>query len=311
MAGFAAKTLDISRCLIQIEPVDSDLPGCNVLIVTDMSKLLHIDHEFEKLLARREDVDLTVAALEIARDLQPDLDFAPTLEWIRACGRELIRDVVRLTDTTDIIEELVSRLAGNYALGGDANCYQRAESSCLNHVVETKRGIPISLSLVYIAVAKEIGLELHGVSAPAHFLVRSETESGPVFIDCMNGKIHQEHEAHAFVASIIKDDPDQFRHAFEPARPRTIIIRMLHNLKSLFADQEKWVSALLVQDRLTRLQPGSYRERRDLAVISLRANRPGVALNLINTLLVDCPDTDREFLHQSLRDAEKQMATWN
>ena len=141
-----------------------------------------IGKEFEKLVARRDDVDLTIAALEIARDLQPDLDFAPTLEWIRERGRELIREVAPLTDTADVLDELVNRLSGHYELGGDADCYQRSESSCLNHVIDSKRGIPISLSLVYMAVAKEIGIELHGVSAPAHFLTRAETDAGPVFI---------------------------------------------------------------------------------------------------------------------------------
>jgi regulator of sirC expression with transglutaminase-like and TPR domain len=277
-----------------------------------MSELLGIDHEFEKLVSRREDVDLTIAALEIARDLEPGLDFSHTLDWIRDRGRQLLREVARFTDAADVVEELVKCLAGEHGLGGDLDCYRTADSSFLNRVVETKRGIPISLSLVYIAVAKEIGLELHGVSSPAHFLTRAETDTGPVFIDCFSGgRILSEPEAHGFVASLINDDPDQFRHAFEPAGPRTIIIRILHNLKSLFAEQEKWASAWHIQNRLSRLQPSSYRERRDLAVISLRANRPGAAVNLLNSLLKTCPDTDREFLHQSLRDAERQMACWN
>ena len=277
-----------------------------------MSKILHVDHEFEKLVTRRDDVDLTVAALEIARDLEPELDFSQTLDWIRDRGRQLLCEVARFTDAADVVEELSKCLAGEHGLGGDMDCYANPESSFLNRVVETKRGIPISLSLVYIAVAKEIGLELHGISSPAHFLTRAETDAGPVFIDCFaGGRILSEREAHAFVASLINDDPDQFRHAFEPARPRTIIIRVLHNLKALFAQQEKWASAWHVQNRLSRLQPSSYRERRDLAVISLRANRPGAAINLLNSLLKSCPDTDRDFLFQSLRDAERQMACWN
>lgn len=277
-----------------------------------MSQVLHTDHEFCKLVHRQSDVNLTIAALEIARDADSELDFAPTVEWVRERGRELLPEVARLTDTTDIVYELCNCLADRHSLGGNPDCYSAADSSYIHRVIETGRGIPISLSLVYMAVAEQIGLELYGVSCPAHFLVRTDTECGPLFIDCFSsGRILSESEAHEFIGDLVNDDPEQFRHSFEPARPRTIMIRALNNLKTLFASREKWNSAWQVQDRLVRLQPTSYRERRDLALISLRANRPGEAIGLIESLLKACPDTDRDFLSHAYRDAQNKVADWN
>lgn len=97
----------------------------------------------------------------------------------------------------------------------------------------------------------------------------------------------------------------------EPAQPREIIIRMLNNLKNLFAQQEDWPAAFKVQGRLSALQPASYIERRDLAVITLQSNRPGEAVDLLNSCLKVCPDQERAVLQRHIAAAESQLARWN
>src|SRR5580698_9367524 len=141
------------------------------------------DAEFLKLFTRRADVDLTLVSLELARDAQPGLDFRPTLEWLDARGRELAGAVARSRTDADAVRLLVECLSERHGIYGDEACYERAESSYLNRVIETGRGLPITLSILYMAVAERVGIDLRGVSAPRHFLTRFESVDGSLFVD--------------------------------------------------------------------------------------------------------------------------------
>jgi regulator of sirC expression with transglutaminase-like and TPR domain len=270
------------------------------------------DREFQKLVARRKDVDLTLAALELARDAQPDLDFRPTLEWIDARARELAGPVARAKTERDALAELARGLAGQHGLYGDEEAYARPDGSFLNRVIETRRGIPISLSVLYIAVAQRVGIELKGVSAPMHFLARSETIDGPVFLDAYSrGRLLEPAECIEWISRIADVPKAGARAALKSVGPRTIVIRMLNNLKALYARQERWAPAWTVQRRLAALAPASYQERRDLALISIHAHRPGQAIDLLESCLKTCPDDERPVLSGHLNEARRLVARWN
>jgi regulator of sirC expression with transglutaminase-like and TPR domain len=92
---------------------------------------------------------------------------------------------------------------------------------------------------------------------------------------------------------------------------RTIVIRMLNNLKALYLRQQNWTAAWMTQHRLTALQPCSYQERRDLGVISLKANRPGHAIDLLRSCLQTCPEDEKSALERHLEEASSQLCRWN
>ena len=146
--------------------------------------------------------------------------------------------------------------------------YEQADSSFLNRVIETRRGIPISPSLLYVAVGQKLGLQVYGVAAPSHFLVACETGSERVFVDPFSqGRILEEPQAVEWLAELTGLAPSRIQTTFRPAGPREIIVRMLNNLKRLSVEQENWAALLPVQRRIVALSPGSYDNRRDLAVI--------------------------------------------
>jgi regulator of sirC expression with transglutaminase-like and TPR domain len=269
------------------------------------------DREFLKLMMRRDDVDLTVAALELARDAYPRLDFQPTLTWIEQRAAELAPAMAAKSEL-DLLRELSRCLAVAHGFQGDPACLKQADGSYLNRVVETQRGIPISLSVLYMAVAERVGLELHGVSAPLHFLTRYESAAGPLFVDAYTGgRILAPKECVAWISEIARMPASEVKRSLKPVGPRTIVIRMLNNLKALHAQQEDWPAAWIVQHRLAALQPASYQERRDLALISLRANRPGPAIDLLEACLPGCPPAEKKVLQYSLEEAKSQLARWN
>jgi regulator of sirC expression with transglutaminase-like and TPR domain len=270
------------------------------------------DAEFLKLFTRRADVDLTLVALELARDAQPGLDFRPALEWIDQRARELSGAVARSRSDAEALRLLVECLAEQHGIFGDVECYQRAESSFLNRVIETGRGLPITLSILYMAVADRVGIDLRGVSAPRHFLTRFESVDGSLFVDPFaRGRIISQRECVRWLCEISGLKKSDVRVSLKPVGSRTIVIRMLNNLKALYIRQEGWTAAWMVQHRLAALLPCSYQERRDLALISIRANRPGHAIDLLQSCLRTCPTEEKPSLELHLQEANSQLCRWN
>ena len=270
------------------------------------------DPEFRKLLVHESEVDLTLVALEVARDAQPSLDFDHTLEWIAKRGDELRGHLIRAKNDRAMLRELARCLSGTHGLHGDKEAFHRAESSYINRVIETGVGIPISLSLVYVAVARRAGVEMEGVAAPMHFLSRLETIEGPLFVDAFHaGDVLSYDECCSWLESLSGLAPEEIESALEPARPRSIVARMLNNLKALQVRQEQWEQVWNVQRRLVALHPGAYEQRRDLALVALKSNRPGPALDLLDGCLKSCSASERPTLLGHLRTAERLLADWN
>ncbi|MBW3542044.1 MAG: transglutaminase-like domain-containing protein [Planctomycetes bacterium] len=270
------------------------------------------DVEFTKLLRRQDDVDVTVAALELSRDARPDLDFGPTLDWIAARAAELRSAVARARTERAALEELIACLTHEHGLAGDEAAYDRPEGSFIDCVVQSGRGIPISLSVVYMAVARQVGLELEGASAPMHFLTRLEAPPGPLFLDAYGGgRILDAAECTSWLKRLSRLPVSRVRRMLKGVDARTIIIRMLNNLKALYVRTEAWPAAWIVQRRLTALEPAAYHQRRDLALLSIHAQRPGQAIDLLESCLKSCPDSERDVLAGHLDKARRQLVRWN
>lgn len=270
------------------------------------------DVEFSKLLLRDSDVDLTLVSLEIARDANPNLRFEETLDWIAARAAELSGRAAGAWSDADALRALSAMLADTYGLMGDEAAYQVAESSYLPNVIARKRGIPISLSILYMAVAHAIGLDLRGVAAPQHFLTRLDGLDGPIFLDPFaGGRVMDRDECLHFLHEVTSMPESELKPCLKPADSRAIVIRMLNNLKVLHAKHEDWPAAWLVQERLVALKPACYEERRDLALIALKSERTQDAIELLEDCLAECPDDQHTVLEQHLGEAKRQLAKWN
>lgn len=276
------------------------------------SQLFEHDQQFMRLVRRETDVDLITAALEIARDGQSELVFEPTLRRLQRSIARLTHPVAQAGSDVEELKLLIRYMTEELNLRGDDDCYSEPESSYINRVLETGRGIPISLSLIYLNVANELGIPLEPIAAPSHFLTRLQTDSGNLYIDAFDhGRIMDERECLAWLHGMTERPVAELRRSLKRVDERTIMIRMLNNLKALFGNREMWVSAWRVQCRLLMLIPGSYRERRDHAILTLRAGRPGEAMGLIERCLAVCPADERPVLSQHLSLAKRQVPDFN
>ena len=157
------------------------------------SQLFEHDQQFMRLVRRETDVDLVTAALEIARDGQTDLSFEPTRRLLQRSIARLTHPVTQAGSDLEELKLLIRHMTEDLNLRGDEDCFSDPDASYLNRVLETGRVIPISLSLVYLKVANELGIPLEPIAAPSHFLTRLQTDSGNLYVDAFdNGRIMDE-----------------------------------------------------------------------------------------------------------------------
>ncbi|MEN9557606.1 MAG: hypothetical protein RLZZ232_3892 [Planctomycetota bacterium] len=270
------------------------------------------DEQFLRLVRRETDVDLVTAALEIARDRQPDLQFGPVRDLLQRAVSRLTHPVTQAGSDLEELKLLVRYMTEELGLHGEAAYLSDPASHYLHHVLETGRGIPISLSVLYLYVANELGIPLQPISTPARFLTRLQTDAGNLYVDAFDqGRILTEPECIGLIRAITGAPVSEVRRFLRPADERSIVIRMLQNLKTVYGSQEQWGPAWRVQCRLKMLLPASWRERRDHAILTLRSGRVGQAIALLQQGLSDCPAEDRLFLENHLQQAKRMLPECN
>ncbi len=223
-----------------------------------------------------QEIDLGEAALQIAREARPDLDVSACLAVLDSLA-EGAREFLGDTDGPDAIVRLNEYLFEHEHFSGNRSDYYDLNNSFLDQVLERRRGIPITLAVVYLEVARRIGLDVRGVSFPAHFLLRTMDEP-PVLIDPFYGSILTREDCEELLKQALGEDAKLTSEHFEPSTPRQILARMLSNLKQIYAQQNGLEEALACCDRILLLMPDSPLELRDRGMIYAQLECFGAAV---------------------------------
>jgi regulator of sirC expression with transglutaminase-like and TPR domain len=154
---------------------------------------------------------------------------------------------------------------------GNHDDYYDPRNSFLNEVIERRKGIPITLSVLYIEVARRVGLEVHGVGFPGHFLVKYVGQGEEIAIDPFDrGEVRTVAELQQILDGLYGDKV-AFRPEFlSPVSNRQILHRILNNLKAIYLRREDFLKALSVAERLVILEPTSAPEIRDRGLLNLK-----------------------------------------
>jgi regulator of sirC expression with transglutaminase-like and TPR domain len=228
-----------------------------------------------------EEIPLVWGALTIARDEYPDLDVAAYETRIAEFGTQARALASAGRDPVDAIRTLNAFLFDELGFSGNQADYYDPRNSYLNEVVERRLGIPISLGLIQMDVARQLGLTLHGVSFPGHFLVSLPVDGGLLVLDPYHkGRSLDANElkkrAQPHVGDVeVKDE--QLSELLTPATNRAILTRMLRNLKTLYAEKEDWGRALRCTDRLMALDDDTGTELRDRGLLYLKVGHQRAA----------------------------------
>ncbi|MBI3028864.1 MAG: tetratricopeptide repeat protein [Candidatus Rokubacteria bacterium] len=197
---------------------------------------------------------------------------------------------------------------------GNLEEYHDPRNSFLNEVLDRRLGIPITLSLVLIEVGRRLGLTIHGVGLPAHFIVGFRTEEGyRVLLDPFNGGAILTPEGCQAVVSRALGRPVTLQEEhFAPVAKREFLARMLNNLKAVYFKQEAWGKALQVCRRLLLLDPDNPCEVRDRGVVHANLGDLRRAAADWETYLASNPESpDAEAVRSRLRRVRQALATLN
>jgi len=235
--------------------------------------------EFQSMVAGPEaEIRLDRGALLVARSEYPDLDHARYLAEFDRLSARVRRLLPTSRDPLPVLGALNTVLVEEEGFRGNDEDYYDAKNSYLNDVLDRKLGIPITLSLVYLEIARRIGFPLSGVPFPGHFLVRHRSDGRELFLDPFNrGEILLPRDLPARLAGlfgkktteeVLQQNRNRLPEAFVgDASPRDILIRMLTNLREIHARRQDLPRGRRVVAMLLVLSPDSDQARDSLAVL--------------------------------------------
>src|SRR5574337_1145665 len=270
---------------------------------------------FRSLVAEDEGFALLEAAIAVAQDEYPGLDPQAVLADIDRLGQRLRARLPADAPPLHRLRTLNRYFFGELGFAGNVNDYYDCRNSYLCDVLASRRGIPITLALLYAELASQAGLTARGVSFPGHFLVKLRMPKGEVVIDPFSGRSLSREDLDERLA------PYRQRHGltgefetplglFLQATPaRDVLARLLRNLKEIHRSAEDWPRALAVQQRLVLLLPRSLDERRDRGLVWAELGRPGDAVADLQAYVDAHPDADdAAAIQERLRELRRQDA---
>lgn len=224
---------------------------------------------FAALVQSDEHLPLLEAAACVAHDEYPDLDVQQLLGDVDQLLARLHRRLAPDAPALQRLRVLNQFFYGDLGFGGNLNNYYDPENSYLNAVLRTRRGIPISLAVLWMELAQGVGLHVRGIAFPGHFMVKALLPRGQVVLDPLTGQslsreeLTERLEPYKRRSGLVGDYDVPLGLYLQAATPREILARMLRNLKEIHHSQQDGQRLIAVLDRLIVLQPEAWGERRD------------------------------------------------
>lgn len=224
---------------------------------------------FASLVRDEDSLPLLEAAASIAQDEYPELDVQTVLHEVDELISRLRQRCPADAGALQRLRLLNQFFFRDLGFGGNVNDYHDPDNSFIHQLLRTRRGIPISLAVLWLELAQGVGLKARGINFPGHFLVKVNLPEGQVVIDPFSGQSLSREELSERLEPYkrrngLVDDFDVPVGLYLQAAPvRDILARMLRNLKEIHRTQEDWLRLIAVLDRLLVLQPDAWVEYRD------------------------------------------------
>ncbi|HEU4413555.1 MAG TPA: transglutaminase-like domain-containing protein [Candidatus Angelobacter sp.] len=261
-----------------------------------------------------ERVDLLRAALTYSRLEDPQLDIEHYVHRVDELARRVTDKIQDPDDPHEIIAALNEVLFGEEMFRGNAVDYYSPRNSFLHDVLDRRLGIPITLALVYMEVARRVGFPLFGVGMPGHFLLKHyDVDGRSILIDAFErGSIVTEEDCRQKLDSIYSGQLAMQPEFLLPVTRRQMLTRMLNNLRSIFLTQRDFRRAVQVVDLILVIYPRSPEDVKQRAVLRYNLNDYRGALNDFDDYVKMSPDaSDAEEIKQTALSLRRSMAMMN
>jgi regulator of sirC expression with transglutaminase-like and TPR domain len=267
-------------------------------------------NEFESIVRRPDaEIDLAMAALLIARVEYPTLDTGHYLRQLDEMAAEA-RDLVGAERHPRSIATGLGRyLFSEKGFAGISEEYFNPRASYLNDVLDRRIGIPLSLSLVYMEVARRAGFTVDGVGLPGHFVVKHPCPAGDVFVDPFDrGSILSPDDCACKVQDIYSGAVSFQPFMLGAVTKRQILARAIHNLKTIYLAAKWYERALSMVELLLVLAPWDMDEIRDRGMLRYRLKDFGGATADLETYLeYSAAAQDADLVRRNVRSLKRML----
>jgi len=252
-----------------------------------------VRERFERTVQLSDDqIDLAEACLLIAAEADPSLNIPMILSELDRLAIKS-RPYVDLEKTTvGCANDFCHLLYKVLGFQGVQENYKDPSNSFLQNVIASRRGIPISLAAVYIAIGNRLGVHVTGVNFPFHFLVRFSKHRGSdqaVLIDPFVGEILSINDCEGLLKQWSNTNLLLMKEHLGTATNKDILKRLLSNLKNLYTAEGDYEAALSCCDRLLLLDPANLLDMQDRAIILERLGCVGAAIFDLEKILLMKP----------------------
>jgi len=266
------------------------------------------DSLVDLLAGRPTEIELDRAALEIARIEYPELDAAAVIAELDRHAFAIAERARDLSNGRNFVETASQYLFAEAGFRGNREDYYNPDNSCLNRVLETRSGIPITLSVVYIEVARRLAKNVKGVGLPGHFIVRYDDIEYAAYIDPFHGGRLLDLADCCRLAQVEAIEIS----ALQPVDTRHVVMRMLNNLRGIYFLRKDSAKALEVLDLLIAAAPESADEHKQRGAALMQLERTREALSAFQSYLELSPQAkDREAVEEQIRSISFWLASQN
>jgi regulator of sirC expression with transglutaminase-like and TPR domain len=240
-----------------------------------------------------EEIDLAKAALAFARTEYPDLDIEEYLNALDTMAEEVRERLIEERYPLKVIKTINSYLFDDLGFEGNTRNYYDPRNSFLNDVIDRRTGIPITLSIIYLEIAKRIDFPMVGIGMPGHFIIRPNFENVGIFVDAFNqGEILFEQDCEERLQQVYQQPVKLEPRFLASISNREILVRMLTNLKMIYLHQREFGKALTIIDAILILVPDNPNELRDRGLLYYELNEWSKAVPDLESYLTVFPNAE-------------------
>ena len=242
-------------------------------------------------------IDLAKAALYFAATEYPELEVNYYLQTLADMAEAISVRLPVDRYPLKVIKTINQYLFTELGFQGNQNDYYNPGNSFLNEVIDRGLGIPITLSVIYLEVAKRINFPMVGIGMPGHFLIRPDFKDAGIFVDAFHqGEILFTQDCEEILQRIYQQPIKLESYFLEPVTNQQILARMLTNLKFIYLDRQQIAKALAMVEGILMLFPHHPREIRDRGLLYYHLGERQQAitdLQMYLTLVPDAQDAER------------------
>jgi regulator of sirC expression with transglutaminase-like and TPR domain len=266
-----------------------------------------------------EAIDLPAAALVIAADEYSGLDVQHYLDELDRIADRACRARSGLSDISEILQSINSVLFLEYGYQGNRQNYYDPRNSYLNQVIDRRTGIPITLSIIYMAVTDRVGLRISGVGMPGHFLVKyartdgTTAPTGEIYIDPFNaGRLIDTAGCARLVEETSGGNLELRPEHLAAVSKKQILMRVLTNLLGIYSQAKDFARALRALDLILMIEPDEPARIRDRGLLLAAGGRERESIESLERYIKLSPGaTDAHQILDSIKKVKARLSTLN